>query len=96
MKRGIIFFSVCMGNFVVVVATLDLRLAVYRGKKNSTHERLLHSIYRDKSLHHIRYSNRRILRACFCDDHTILADMEGDQEATKRSSVLASRKTGCQ
>lgn len=85
-----------LGNFIAFMATLDLCLAVHRGPTNGTHQCMLYTIHRDKSLHHIRYRNCCILCACHCDDHSLLAHMEGNQEAAKRSSVLASWKTRCQ
>lgn len=88
-------FSMCMGNFAASMATVDLRLALHRRPTNGTHKRLLHSIHRDKSLHYIWYRDCCILHACHCDDYSLLADMEGDQETTERSSLFTSWKTGC-
>lgn len=85
-----------MGNISVTLATLDLRLALYRGQENSTRDNVLYSVHRDKSLHHLWHRYCRILRARQRNDISVLADMARNGEEEKGPDEFARGKTGCQ
>lgn len=81
-----------MGYIAASLATLDLRVAVHRGSKDRAEVRVLHPIHRDEPLHHLRHGHRRVLCSCHDNDNPLLADLEGDEETSKRSAELAGRQ----
>jgi hypothetical protein len=85
-----------VGHLPAAVATMDLLVAVHRGRANSSGPRVLHPVHRDEPLHHIRHSHRCVLRPSDGDVHPVLAYLEGDGEATEGPAKPAGRQEGQQ
>lgn len=57
---------------------------------------MLHPVHRDEPLHHIRDSNRGVLRARDGDVHPVLAHLEGNGEAAEGPAKPAGGQEGQQ
>lgn len=81
-----------MGYLAAAVATVDLLLALHRGKADCATRGLLHPVHRDEPLHHLRHRHRRLLRSG--DGHVLplLQDMEGDHEEAEGPSQPPGRQ----
>ena len=91
-----LLFSWSLGYIVAAVATMDLRVAVHRGRAYSTRKRLLHTVHRDQSLHYLWHGNSGFLRARNRNGLSLLAYMARDGEASKGFAQFASGQAGCQ
>lgn len=81
-----------MGNIVAAVATLDLRVALHRGRENGTRRVVLHTVHRNEPLHHLRHGDSRVLRTRVHHGNFVLANMEGNGETSKGPAESAGQQ----
>lgn len=93
-RIDLFYFSLRLGDIATFMAAVDLRMAVYRGRENSARKTMLHSIYRDESLHHIRHSYRSVLCSRIGHVFSLLAYMARDRKTQKGSLEFAGEQTG--
>lgn len=72
-----------MGLQFVAVASLDLCVAVHRRGEEGAPERVLHPVYRDKSVYYIRDRHCCVLCASDSYVYIILQDLAGDEKKTE-------------
>lgn len=82
----------CLGYKFVIMAAVDLQLALHRRTTYRTGKGLLYTIHRDESLHHVRNGNCGILCTSNGDVRIILANMERNGETTKGFAKFTSGK----
>jgi hypothetical protein len=89
-------YRMCVGHLPAAVATVDLLVAVHRGRAHSSGPWVLHPVHRNEPLHHIRDSHRSVLRPRNGDVHPVLAHLEGDGEAAEGPTKPAGWQEGQQ
>jgi hypothetical protein len=90
------FRSLRLGHIPPALATLDLRLAVHRGRAHGTGVLVLHPVHRDQSLHNVRHGHRRLLRPRHRHDLPLLAHLAGDGETAEGPAEPPGRQAGRQ
>jgi hypothetical protein len=85
-----------VGHLPATVATVDLLVAVHRGRAHSSRQWVLHPVHRNEPLHHVRDSYCSVLRPRDSDVHSVLAYLEGDGEAAEGPAKPAGWQEGQQ